>query len=173
MFTSTTVRLVSFFSLLFTFAHAGFAADETSPSSPQIEIFMPSPCLSCIDWGAYLAENGFKVVYTETQNMHKLKKYLNVPSALESTHTARINGYFVEGHAHAEDIYELIKEKPKARGITVPGLPRSAPGRGQSSPTCETGCTVLDNNNEREVRRELYETLLVKPDGSTKIWARH
>ncbi len=28
---------------------------------PKIEIFMPSPCLACIDWGAYLAENGFRV----------------------------------------------------------------------------------------------------------------
>jgi len=56
----------------------------------------------------------------------------------------------------------------------VPGLPRGAPGRELSNPTCETACTTLDNTSgERELRRELYETLLVLPDGSTKYWARH
>lgn len=134
---------------------------------------MPSPCLSCIDWGAYLAENGFKVIYKETQDMAAVKKRLKVPKDLQSNHTAIIAGYFVEGHAHAEDIYDLLREKPKARGITVPGLPRGAPGRELSNPTCETACTTLDNGGEREVRRELYETLLVKLDGSTKYWARH
>ena len=140
---------------------------------PRIEIFMPSPCLACIDWGAYLADNGFQVVYRETADMAALKKRLKVPKAVESTHTGLINGYFVEGHAHAEDIHELLRDKPKARGISVPGLPRGAPGRELSNPTCETACTMLDNGGEREVRRDLYETLLVKPDGSTSIWARH
>jgi hypothetical protein len=56
----------------------------------------------------------------------------------------------------------------------VPGLPIGAPGREFSSPTCETACTTLDNTTgERPVKRELFDTLLVKPDGSTSIWARH
>ncbi len=156
---------------------AGWTAEpEKLPESvlPRIEIFMPSPCLACIDWGAYLAERGFTVIYKETRDMAALKKRLNVPKDVESTHTAVVDGYFVEGHAHAEDIHELLRERPKARGISVPGLPRGAPGREFSNPTCETGCTMLDNSSaEREIRRELYETLLIKPDGSSRIWARH
>jgi hypothetical protein len=85
-----------------------------------------------------------------------------------------VGGYFVEGHAYAEDIRELLRDKPKARGIAVAGLPRGAPGREQSNPTCETACTTLDNTTgERDIRRELFNTVLVKPDGSTSIWARH
>jgi len=152
--------------------HPVLAADAVD--LPKIEIFMPSPCLACIDWGAYLAEKGFKVSYRETEDMAAIKKRWRVPPAVQSTHTAVIAGYFVEGHAHAEDIHELLRDKPKARGIAVPGLPRGAPGRELSNPTCETACTTLDNTSgEREVRRELYETLLVLPDGSTKYWARH
>ncbi len=144
------------------------------PPQPLIEIYMPSPCLACIDWGSYLANNGFKVSYKETADMAAVKKRLKVPAAVESVHTAVVGGYFVEGHAYAEDIHELLREKPKARGIAVPGLPRGAPGRELSSPTCETACTILDNTTgEREVRRELFNTLLVKPDGSISIWARH
>lgn len=150
------------------------AQDNPTEGLPVIEIFMPSPCIACIDWGAYLADNGFKVIYKATQDMEAIKRRLHVPKALESVHTAVVSGYFVEGHAHAEDIHELLREKPKAWGISVPGLPRGAPGRDFSNPTCETACTTLDSNqSDREVRRDLYETLLIKKDGSVKFWARH
>ncbi|MBU3696884.1 MAG: metal-binding protein [Rhodocyclaceae bacterium] len=146
------------------------AADKT----PVVEIYMPTPCLACIDWGAYLAERGFKVVYQESADMAAVKKRLKVPKALESVHTAVVGGYFVEGHAYAEDIQELLRDRPKARGIAVPGLPIGAPGREYSNPTCETACTTLDNTSgERAPKRELFDTLLVLPDGTSKIWARH
>jgi hypothetical protein len=85
-----------------------------------------------------------------------------------------VGAYFVEGHVPAEDIKELLREKPKARGLAVPGLPLGAPGREFSSPTCDTACTVLDGDTgQGRVRRELYDTLLVKSDGDTSIYARH
>lgn len=141
---------------------------------PVVEIHMPSPCLACIDWGAYLADNGFKVVYKESTDMAAVKKRLKVPAAVQSAHTAVVGGYFVEGHAYAEDIHELLRDRPKARGIAVPGLPIGAPGREYSNPTCETACTTLDlTSGERPPKRELFDTLLVLPDGKTKTWARH
>ena len=159
------------FSLLL-LSSAGLRAAEEG--APLVEIFMPSPCLACIDWGSYLSDQGFRVSYKETADMAAVKRRLKVPVDLESVHTAVVAGYFVEGHAYAADIHELLRDKPKARGIAVPGLPRGAPGRELSNPTCETACTTLDNTSgERELRRELFNTLLVKPDGSTSIWARH
>jgi len=147
---------------------------QAADKIPVVEIYMPTPCLACIDWGAYLAERGFKVVYKESADMAAVKKGLKVPKALESVHTAVVGGYFVEGHAYAEDIQELLRDRPKARGIAVPGLPIGAPGREYSNPTCETACTTLDNTSgERGPKRELFDTLLVLPDGKTKIWARH
>ena len=155
-------------------AWLGQGAAHAEAPAPLVEIYMPSPCLACIDWGSYLTDNGFRVAYKETADMAAVKRRLKVPAAVESVHTAVVGGYFVEGHAYAEDIHELLRDKPKARGIAVPGLPRGAPGRELSNPTCETACTMLDNaGGEREVRRELFNTLLVKPDGSTSIWARH
>ena len=143
---------------------------------PPITVFAPSPCLACIDWADHLRQAGFAVAIEEKDAavMPKLKRWLNVPTALESVHTAKVGGYFIEGHVPAEDIKLLLKEKPKARGLAVPGLPRGAPGREQSNPFCETACTILDNaSNEREVRREAYNTLLVAPDGKTSVFARH
>lgn len=152
------------------FSGEALAGDE----KPLVEIYLPSPCLACIDWGSYLADNGFAVSYRETADMAAVKRRLKVPKELESVHTAVVGGYFVEGHAYAEDIRALLSEKPRARGIAVPGLPRGAPGRELSNPTCETACTMLDSaSGEREVRREMFNTLLVAPDGSTSVWARH
>lgn len=145
------------------------AAAETLP---KVEIYMPTPCLACIEWGVHLMDNGFQVAYRETADMDALKRRLKVPKDVESVHTATVGGYFVEGHVPADDIKELLKEKPKALGIAVPGLPRGAPGREIKSQSCETGCSILEGES-REPRRDLYETLLVKPGGKTSIWARH
>lgn len=143
---------------------------------PPVVVYAPSPCLSCIDWAEHLRKNGFEVTMTETlsANMPRLKRWLNVPSELESVHTATVAGYFIEGYVPAEDILELLKERPRARGLAVPGLPRGTPGRELSNPVCETACTILDNaGQERDIRRERYDTLLVGPDGTTSIFARH
>ncbi|MDP2821625.1 MAG: DUF411 domain-containing protein [Sulfuritalea sp.] len=151
-------------------AHAG---DE---ALPPVTVYAPTPCLACIDWADHLRKAGFAVSIEETleANMPRLKRWLNVPSGLESVHTARVGNYFIEGHVPAEDIKLLLKEKPRARGLAVPGLPRGAPGREVSNPFCETACTILDNaGQERDVRREAYNTLLVGPDGKTSVFARH
>jgi hypothetical protein len=151
-----------------------FAAEDVN--LPPVVVYAPSPCLSCIDWADHLRKAGFDVTMTETlaTNMPRLKRWLNVPSELESVHTAKVAGYFIEGHVPVEDILQLLREKPRARGLAVPGLPRGSPGREVSNPVCETACTILDNaGQERDVRRERYDTLLVGADGKTSIFARH
>lgn len=148
-------------------------ADE---ALPPIVVYAPSPCLACIDWADHLRQHGFEVSIEETAeaSMPRLKRWLNVPSGLESVHTAKVGSYFVEGHVPAEDIKQLLREKPRARGLAVPGLPRGAPGREISNPVCETACTILDNaSQQRDIRREAFNTLLVGPDGKTSIFARH
>ncbi|MDO8933164.1 MAG: DUF411 domain-containing protein [Rhodocyclaceae bacterium] len=143
---------------------------------PAVELYLPSPCLACIDWAEHLMENGFRVTFKETADMAALKRRLKVPADVQSVHTATVDGYFVEGHVPADDIKELLREKPKARGIAVPGLPMGAPGREATGAdfSCERGCTILERNeSRREVRREMYNTLLVGRDGKTSIFARH
>jgi len=141
---------------------------------PPVEVFVPKVCLSCIDWAEYLRQNGFKVTVKEAEDMDAVKRRFKVPADVASRMTARVAGYFVEGHVPAEDIKDLLKEKPKARGIAVPGLPMGAPGREPTGAdfNCERGCTIVDRENAPP-RREFYDTLLVLPDGKTKVWARH
>jgi hypothetical protein len=165
---------IAFAATLLAFLSPARAADPL----PAVDLYLPSPCLACIDWAEHLMDAGFKVHFKETADMATVKRRLKVPKDAESVHTAVVAGYFVEGHVPADDIKTLLKEKPKARGIAVPGLPRGAPGyvgaTSSSSSICESGCAVLDRpDGSREPRRELYETLLVGPDGRTSIFARH
>ncbi len=156
------------------FTQQAMAADPVP--LPPVVVYAPSPCLSCIDWADHLRQHGFTVTLEEKLlvDMPKVKRWLNVPSDLESVHTARVAGYFIEGHVPAEDILMLLQEKPLARGLAVPGLPRGAPGRESYNPICDTACTILDNaGQEHEVRREAFNTMLVGPDGRTSVYARH
>ncbi len=141
---------------------------------PPVTLYTPTVCLACIDYAEHLRANGFPVTVKPTADMAAVKRRFKVPKHLAAEPTATVAGYFVEGHVPAEDIKELLGDKRQARGLAVPGLPLGAPGREFSSPTCDTACTVLDGETgEGRVRRELYDTLLVKPDGDTSIWARH
>jgi hypothetical protein len=149
-----------------------FAAE--TGDRPPVEVFAPSTCLACIDWSEHVRKQGFVVRITETADLDAIKRRLKIPKDLESRHTSTVAGYFIEGHVPVEDIIELLKERPKALGLAVPGLPRGAPGLEYSNPTCETACTMLDNDSGvREIRREMFETQLVLPNGQTKRWARH
>lgn len=54
-----------------------------------------------------------------------------VSEDLRSCHTAKVDGYTVEGHVPAADIQKLLAERPKITGISVPGMPTGSPGMEQ------------------------------------------
>ena len=76
----------------------------------------------------HLREHGFTVTERPEDDLAPVKRRLGVPSALESCHTALVEGYVIEGHVPASDIRRLLKEKPKVLGLAIPGMPKSAPG---------------------------------------------
>lgn len=157
-------------------ADAAPAAVAPRDDLPPVTVYAPSPCLACIDWADHLRRAGFRVTLEEKPQaeMPRVKRWLNIPSSLESVHSAKVGPYVIEGHVPAEDILALLKEQPRARGLAVPGLPRGAPGRESYNPICDTACTILDNASaEPAVRREAFNTLLIGRDGKTSIWSRH
>jgi hypothetical protein len=157
--------------LLLLLLGAAASADE---ALPPVMLYSPKICLACIDYAEHLRDNGFTVTVKADEDMAAVKRRLKVPKHLQAEPSAKVGRYFVEGHVPAEDIKELLRDKRPARGLAVPGLPLGAPGREFSSPTCDTACTMLDGDTgQGRVRRELYDTLLVKPDGDTSVWARH
>lgn len=93
----------------------------------SIQVWKSETCGCCNDWITHLEDNGFKVAsYNEgaTDAMDRL----GMPYRFGSCHTAEIDGYAIEGHVPAREIYRLLEERPDAVGLSVPAMPRGSPG---------------------------------------------
>lgn len=136
------------------FALFFLAGAALAQSALGITVTKTPYCGCCHQWIAHLQANGFKVTPKDVDDTAPVRASLGMPAKLGSCHTAVINGYVIEGHVPAADIKRLLKEKPKALGLAVPGMPLGSPGMESANP-------------------QPYNTLLVMKDGSTKVWARH
>ena len=76
-----------------------------------------------------------------------------MPANLVSCHTAEVQGYVIEGHVPAAAIQRLLRDKPKAAGLAVPGMPIGSPGMEGGTP-------------------ETYEVVLFGPQGQ-RTFARY
>jgi hypothetical protein len=64
----------------------------------------------------------------DSEDLAPIKRRLGVPRALQSCHTAVVEGYVIEGHVPADLIDRLLHERPSVVGIAVPGMPTGSPG---------------------------------------------
>lgn len=125
--------------------------------SPVVEVWKSPSCGCCKDWMAHLEQHGFKTRTHDVGNT-AMRAKLGVPMALGSCHTALVDGYVIEGHVPAADIRRLLKERPMALGLTVPGMPIGSPGM---------------NGPEYQGRRDSYEVLLIEKNGQTRVFRRY
>lgn len=130
---------------------AGAAVAQTQAS---IDVHKNPQCGCCDKWVQHLQKAGFVVRTHAATDLATMRRQLQMPERLSSCHTARVGGYVIEGHVPAADIARLLQEKPRAIGLAVPAMPPGSPGM-------ETTVSVP------------YETLLVRADGSTVVFARH
>lgn len=65
---------------------------------------------------------------TTSSNLRPIKTKYGIPPDLEACRTALVDGYVVEGHVPADVILRLLRERPKAIGVAVPGMPTGSPG---------------------------------------------
>lgn len=122
-----------------------------------VEVWKDASCGCCGDWIAHMEQNGFRVTTHDTGN-NAVRARLGLPARLGSCHTALVGGYLVEGHVHADEVHRLLRDKPAALGLAVPGMPIGSPG--MDGPVYGG-------------RRDAYDTLLVLCDGSTRVFRRH
>ena len=123
-------------------------------SSAAVEVFKSPYCGCCGKWVEHLRQNGFQVNTHDVEDVTAARKKMGMPDRLGSCHTAKIGGYVVEGHVPAADIQRLLKEKPRALGLAVPSMPPGSPGMESATPAP-------------------YQTLLVRTDGTTQVFAQH
>jgi hypothetical protein len=75
-----------------------------------------------------MEENGYTVQTEHVENLAAVKAEHQVPPALQSCHTAIVDGYIIEGHVPVAEIERLMSERPDIAGLAVPGMPVGSPG---------------------------------------------
>ena len=135
-----------------------WSAMAASPrTAPLIEVWKSPTCGCCHDWIRHLEASGFRTRAFDTGNA-EARVRLGMPQRLGSCHTARVEGYVLEGHVPAADIKRLLRERPKALGLAVPAMPVGSPGM---------------DGPEYGGRRDPYDVLLVAADGGTLVYQHH
>jgi len=104
----------------------GTAAARAEP--PAGTMYVNPQCGCCQGHANYLRQNGFKITVKETHDMSLIRRQHGVPAKLEGCHIMLIDGYVVEGHVPASAIRKLLAERPKIKGISLPGMPDGSPG---------------------------------------------
>ncbi len=119
---------------------------------PTIHVQKTATCGCCAAWVAHLRKAGFKVRAQNVsyERLALFKREHGVRDRYASCHTARVGGYTVEGHVPASQILRLLKERPDAIGVSVPGMPVGSPG--------------MESGTEREA----YKVMLLKKDGTAR-----
>lgn len=110
---------------------ATHAETHAAPMTPGTMHVTKSPtCGCCAAWVALAREEGYVVETTDTRGLTRAKIDAGIPGDLWSCHTARIDGYVVEGHVPFDALDRLLEERPDIAGIAVPGMPAGSPGMG-------------------------------------------
>ena len=121
---------------------------------PLVEVWKSDSCGCCTEWVKHMQKNGFATKIHRVEDNSPVRRALGMPDRMASCHTAKVEGYVIEGHVPASDVRKLLAEKPKARGLAAPGMPQGSPG--------------MDIPNSPP-----FHTYLVRSDGATQIYAKH
>ncbi|HSR65610.1 MAG TPA: DUF411 domain-containing protein [Xanthomonadaceae bacterium] len=124
--------------------------------APLLVVHKSPTCGCCSGWVEHMRKAGFRVEVHDETDLDAVKRRAGVPAAKGSCHTAEIAGYFIEGHVPAADVKRLLAERPRAKGLTAPGMPMGSPGMEMP-----------------DGRTPPYAVELVRGDGSTTVFARH
>ena len=140
---------------------AGASAITTTlwaQTKTPVEVWKDPDCGCCKDWVAHLEANGFEVRVHDSGNT-TARTRLGIPDKLGSCHTAEVSAqgkrYAIEGHVPARDIQRLLKERPQAIGLAVPGMPVGSPGM---------DAPIYGG------RKDPYDVLLVLRDGGSRVY---
>lgn len=130
-------------------------ASRAAGPAPEVTVYKSPTCGCCGKWVDHLKADGFSVTVHDLQSVEPLKQRYGVPRNLASCHTATVGGYVIEGHVPAADIKRLLAEKPKVKGLAVPGMPVGSPG--------------MEQGNVKEP----YDVVSFDESGRTAVYAKH
>jgi hypothetical protein len=128
---------------------------ETPAAAPPsvLTVYKDPECQCCAKWAKYMSANGFVVNVQDVKNVDAIKRTMNVPTAMQSCHTAVVGAYVVEGHVPAELVKKMLTEKPGILGLAVPGMVDGSPGM-------------------EAAHSEHYDVMAFGRDGKARVYAK-
>ncbi len=98
-------------------------------------------CGCCESWVGLARSAGYTVELHDLDRSARLRRF-GLTENTAGCHTTQIDGYLIEGHVPMDIVARLLRERPKTRGITVPGMPTGIAGMGGSRPDSTTVLTL-------------------------------
>lgn len=130
------------------------ASESLAAAKTRMEVWKDPACGCCKEWIAQLRAAGFEIVAHDTGNV-AARRRARIADAYGSCHTALVDGFAIEGHVPVREIRRLLRERPDAIGLAVPGMVVGSPGMEQGD------------------RREPYAVLLLHRDGGSSTYAKY
>lgn len=136
-------------------AAAGLRAEGTDQAQTSVMTVYKSPTCGCCGlWVDHMKAAGFQVRVVDMDDVTEVKQASGVPMRLRTCHTAVVGDYVVEGHVPADVVQKLLRERPAAAGVAVPGMPIGSPGM------------------EQGPRKDPYDVLLFDKAGKISVYAK-
>jgi hypothetical protein len=122
----------------------------------RLTVYKSPTCGCCRLWVTHARSvlDGYDIRTLDMDDLTEVKARAGVPAALQSCHTVLAGPYVFEGHVPADLIERFLRERPKAIGLAVPGMPAGSPGM------------------EMGGRKEPYDVLLFEKSGKTRVYAK-
>ncbi len=133
----------------------GLLACAQAANAAVVNVTKSADCTCREGWVDHMRKAGFRMNVEVVEDVRPTATRLGVPDELRSCHTSEVEGYVIEGHVPAADVKRLLKERPKAAGLAVPGMVLGSPG--------------MDFGTQKE----RYKTLLFKKAGQKQVFASH
>ena len=140
-------------------AMTAFGVPQVGMAAIQLEtvtVWKTPTCGCCKDWVIHLRKEGFNVVANDVPDTAPIRQKLGLPAKFGSCHTAQVGGYVIEGHVPASEVKRLLREKPAAIGLAVPGMPVGSPG--------------MEMRGEMRGVRDAFDVVLVTRDGGSRVY---
>ena len=140
-------------------AMTAFGVPQVGMAAIQLEtvtVWKTPTCGCCKDWVVHLRKEGFNVVTNDVSDTAPIRQKYGLSAKFGSCHTAQVGGYVLEGHVPAQEVKRLLREKPVAIGLAVPGMPVGSPG--------------MEMKGEMLGVRDAFDVVLVTRDGSSRVY---
>ena len=135
---------------------AAALAAPAAAAPPPLTVYKAWGCTCCEGWISAMTRAGFRAKVVVVEDLSVEWRRRGVPDRLSSCHMGLVGGYVTVGHVPPADVLRLLKERPKAIGLSVPGMPDGSPGM-----------------ERPDGKRDVYDTLLLLPGGQARVFARH